>query len=112
MSKSKTSTTTFAPDIVFYAKRTGSELSCFDRYPDWLTNWLEANKNNLGFNCDIDNLPDLNLYNEAEELIHKFRLGDCVALTSQGVKVSFAAIYEILRDVGVINNIDTSSQVI
>ena len=48
MSKSKTSTTTFAPDIVFYAKRTGSELSCFDRYPDWLTNWLEANKNNLG----------------------------------------------------------------
>lgn len=113
MSKTKTSTTTnaFTPDIVFYTKRNGHQDSCFDRYPDWFSKWLGDNKDNIYFSCDDhDNIADMRLYN-GEELLHKFRLGDCVALTSQGVKINFAAFYEVLKDIGITNNSVTSTQV-
>lgn len=111
MTKSKTSTTAFTPDIVFYTKRNGHQDYCFDRYPEWFVKWLADNKDNIYFSCDDhDNIADMRLYNK-EELVYKFRLGDCVALTSQGIKMNFAAFYEILKDVGVINNTGTSNQV-
>ena len=105
----KNKQTPITVDIVFYVKRTGHEDSCFDRYPSWLTNWLKTNKKNIGFNCDADNLPDLYLYNDSEELVHKFRLGDCLALTSEGVKCGFEAIFHILKNAAILSTADSDT---
>lgn len=103
MTKSKTTTTGFTPDIVFYTKRNGHQDFCFDRYPEWFTKWLTDNKDNIHFSCDDqDSIADMRIYNEQDELVHKFRLGDCVALTSNGIKFNFLGFYQILIDTGFI----------
>ncbi len=94
----KTKPTAFCYDIVTYIQRTGDEKTCFNRYPDWLQNWIEENSNNIKFCPQGDGIADLCLFKDSTlgELKYNFRLGDCIIKTLNGVKIGFEGIQEIL----------------
>ena len=87
----KTKQTTFTYDIVTYANRSGHESTCFNRNPEWLLLWLKTNKDKLTFKPESDGIADLCLYDDVDggKLKYKFRLGDCIINTTNGVKIGF-----------------------
>ncbi len=84
-------------DAVVYSKQTGNISTCFDRYPEWLSRWIEQNKNRISSHYVSHNLPDVFIFDENGIVTHDFRVGDVViCFDDSTVKVGQKAIFDML----------------
>lgn len=84
-------------DAVVYSKQTGNISTCFDRYPEWLSRWIEQNKNRISSHYVSHNLPDVFIFDENGIVTHDFRVGDVViCFDDSTVQIGQKAIFDML----------------
>ncbi len=96
-------------DAVYYFRSTGNIYTCFDKYPEWLNTWIEANKNKFIMNYKAHNLPDLSLVDDVGIIVHDFNVGDCLICTdNEIIEIGQKALYNMMCRINGIEVINTA----